>query len=274
VDVGSGQAAEAAGGAGRRVPALRWRRAFPGDQAQLSALRRWLEQLLPPCPARDDVVSVAVELCTNAVCHTASGQGGQFAVEVTWSARIVRVAVFDGGAAGTPKVIEDPQREDGRGLVMVNALSVRQGFTGDAGGRVVWADVLWAGPGVPGQPGFGEGFVSAIGEAGAELGRRYPGCSSGSAAKPGSGGRCHCGAGRARWWLPRPRRSWRSCWTPWRRPAGHRPPLAATSRMHRSAVGRRGAWQPVADRASDQRYPVRGQGMLTTRARLARTAFR
>src|SRR5712691_7758726 len=69
VDVGSGQAAEAAAGPGMRVPALRWRRAFPGDQAQISALRRWLEQLLPPCPARDDVVGVAVELCTNAVCY-------------------------------------------------------------------------------------------------------------------------------------------------------------------------------------------------------------
>ena len=42
-------------------------------------------------------------------------------------------------------------------------------------GPVVWADVLWVGPGVPGQPGFPQGFVSAIGEAGAELARRYPG---------------------------------------------------------------------------------------------------
>ena len=170
-----GQAVEAAGRPGMQAPVLRWRQAFPGDQAQISALRRWLEQLLPSCPSRDDVVSVTVELCTNAVCHTASGQGGQFAVEVTWAARIVRVAVFDGGAACAPKVIEDPQRDDGRGLVMVNALSVRRGFTGDARGRVVWADVLWAGPGVPGQPRFPEGFVSAIGEAGAELARRYPG---------------------------------------------------------------------------------------------------
>ena len=50
-----------------RAPALRWRRAFPGDNAQIGALRRWLESLLPPCPARDDLVSVAVELSTNAV---------------------------------------------------------------------------------------------------------------------------------------------------------------------------------------------------------------
>ena len=38
------------------VPAegLRWRRAFPGEERQLSLLRRWIASLLPECPARDD----------------------------------------------------------------------------------------------------------------------------------------------------------------------------------------------------------------------------
>lgn len=157
-----------------RAPALRWRRAFPGDPAQMGALRRWLEQLLPPCPSRDDVASVAVELCTNAVRHTASGQG-RFAVEVTWTVQTVRVAVFDNGAPDGPRVIEDPLREDGRGLLMVNTLSARRGVTGDARGRVVWADILWAGQGVPGQPEFPDGFLSAIRDAEADLARRYPG---------------------------------------------------------------------------------------------------
>ena len=157
-----------------RAPALRWRRAFPGDPAQMGALRRWLEQLLPPCPSRDDVASVAVELCTNAVRHTVSGQGS-FAVEVTWTAQMVRVAVFDSGAPDGPRVIEDPLREDGRGLLMVNTLSARRGVTGDARGRVVWADILWAGQSVPGQPEFPDGFLSTIRDAEADLARRYPG---------------------------------------------------------------------------------------------------
>ena len=123
-----------------RAPTLRWRRAFPGDNAQIGALRRWLESLLPPCPARDDLVNVAVELGTNAVRHTASGSGGQFAVEVTWSVQMARVAVYDGGAPDGPRVIEDPLGEDGRGLLMVNTLSVRSGVSGNAQGRVVWAD--------------------------------------------------------------------------------------------------------------------------------------
>jgi hypothetical protein len=141
----------------------------------MGALRRWLEQLLPLCPARDDVVSVAVELCTNAVCHTASGNDGRFVVEVTWTAPMVRVAVFDSGAPGSPRVIEDPLREDGRGLLMVNTLSARQGVSGDARGRVVWADILWTGQSIPGQPGFPDGFMSEIRDAEADLARRYPG---------------------------------------------------------------------------------------------------
>ena len=156
------------------APALRWRRAFPGDPAQMGALRRWLEHLLPPCPSRDDVASVAVELCTNAVRHTVSGQG-RFAVEVTWTAQMVRVAVFDNGAPDGPRVIEDSLREDGRGLLMVNTLSARRGVSGDARGRVVWADIIWAGQSVPGQPEFPDGFMSAIRDAEADLARRHPG---------------------------------------------------------------------------------------------------
>ena len=126
-----------------RAPALRWRRAFP-------------------------------ELCTNAVRHTVSGQGS-FAVEVTWTAQMARVAVFDSGAPDGPRVIEDPLREAGRGLLMVNTLSARRGVGGDARGRVVWADILWAGQSVPGQPEFPDGFLSAIRDAEADLARRHPG---------------------------------------------------------------------------------------------------
>jgi len=49
------------------VPGMRWRRVFPGEERQLGVLRRWLESLLPDCPARGDVACVATELGTNAV---------------------------------------------------------------------------------------------------------------------------------------------------------------------------------------------------------------
>jgi anti-sigma regulatory factor (Ser/Thr protein kinase) len=126
------------------LPGTRWRRLFPGEARQFSLLRRWLESILPDCPSRDDVACVATELGTNAVRHTASGQGGRFVLEITWQESAVRVAVADGGAAGTPRVIDDPAGEQGRGLLLVESLSIRFGVCGDHRGRLVWADVPWA----------------------------------------------------------------------------------------------------------------------------------
>src|SRR5690242_11512328 len=98
--------------------ALRWREVFDGEERQLGVMRRWLTSLLPDCPARDDVISVATELASNALLHTESGRGGWFAVEVTWLDSAMRVRVADGGGPGEPHVIEDPDGERGRGLLL------------------------------------------------------------------------------------------------------------------------------------------------------------
>ena len=148
-----------------RAAALRWRRAFPGDDARISTLRRWLESLLPPCPSRDDLVSVAVELGTNAVRHTASGNGGLFVVEVTWWMQMARIAVYDDGSPDHPRVTEDPLCEDGRGLLMVSSLSARMGVGGNEKGRVVWADIPWTGQAVPSHSAFAEGAAPAARDA-------------------------------------------------------------------------------------------------------------
>lgn len=126
---------------------FRWRRVFPGDPRQLGELRRWLAALLPADPARDDVVSVAVEFATNAIKFSRSGRGGCFAVEITWRGRTVRVAVADGGGRAAPRVTDDPMGEHGRGLVMVRALSARAGVCGDHRGRLAWAEIPWTGEG-------------------------------------------------------------------------------------------------------------------------------
>jgi hypothetical protein len=81
---------------------VRWWRAFPGEAGQLEVLRRWIEDLLPSCPARDDVTAVACELAANAVCHTLSGDGGQFGVRITLEADLVTIAVADGGGTTEP----------------------------------------------------------------------------------------------------------------------------------------------------------------------------
>jgi len=130
-------------------PGLRWRRVFPGEARELAALRRWLAVLLPECPARDDVMCVATELGSNALRHTASGRGGQFAVEIAWHASVAHVAVFDGGAPSGPRAVDDPLQEYGRGLLLVRELSLRYGVCGDQRGRLVWADVPCADPDAP-----------------------------------------------------------------------------------------------------------------------------
>ena len=104
-------------------------------------LRRWLAPLLPPGQARDDLVLVATELASNAICHTASGRGGWFAVEVTLCRSLVRIGVTDNGGAGQPRVIEDPAAERGRGLLLVRALALRTGSCRAGTGRLVWADI-------------------------------------------------------------------------------------------------------------------------------------
>lgn len=132
---------------------LRWRRSFQGEAREVSAMRQWLKALLPESPALTDVLSVASELGSNALQHTGSGQpGGWFAVEVTWDRIVVQVTVADGGGPAEPRVINDPDGERGRGLMLVNGLSVRTGWTGDRNGRFVWAQIAW-----PCQPAVPDG---------------------------------------------------------------------------------------------------------------------
>ncbi|HEY0717329.1 MAG TPA: ATP-binding protein, partial [Streptosporangiaceae bacterium] len=115
----------------------RWQRLFRGQEGELRQVREWLTGLLPDGPARDDLISVAAELATNAIQHTASGNGGWFSVEVAFLPPVVRVAVTDEGASSAPRLTEDPFSEHGRGLLIVNALSAASGVCGTARGRTV-----------------------------------------------------------------------------------------------------------------------------------------
>lgn len=178
----SGTAGSPAAGAGASPsPELRWRQVYRGDESQISQLRRWLAGLLPPCEARDDVMTVAVELATNAVRHTASGRDGWFALEVIWYRHAVRVAVADAGAEAAPRLVDDPMSECGRGLQVVHALSSRTGVAGDQRGRLVWADIPWA-PGITGSAGGAavgvsvrDGCPAAVRDGEGILPRRHPG---------------------------------------------------------------------------------------------------
>jgi anti-sigma regulatory factor (Ser/Thr protein kinase) len=164
------------GGLSALVPGLPSRRVFPGDERQLGVLRQWLSSLLPDCPTRDDVLSVATELGSNAIQHTASGQdGGWFAVEITWHEFVVLVAVADCGGAAEPRVIDDPDGDRGRGLLLVQGLSVRTGVTGDQRGRRVWAQIAWDDPSPAACSPSQDPYQAAVRDGEAALARRFAG---------------------------------------------------------------------------------------------------
>jgi anti-sigma regulatory factor (Ser/Thr protein kinase) len=121
-------------------------RIFPGKADQLSFLRQWLTARWPDCAALADVLSVTTELASNAIRHTRSGQNGFFAVEIIHAQKTVRVTVADSGAEGAPRIIDDPDGETGRGLLLVSILALETGLSGDCDGRLIWADIQCEGP--------------------------------------------------------------------------------------------------------------------------------
>jgi serine/threonine-protein kinase RsbW len=131
------------------MPGLSWERVFRGEAEQVAAMRRWITSLLPDCSSRGDLVLVASELAGNAIRHTDSGQGGSFAVRVTWGGATALVAVADAGAPGEPRVVDDPAAEGGRGLLVVRELSARMRVSGTDAGRQVCAEIVWHDPAAP-----------------------------------------------------------------------------------------------------------------------------
>lgn len=103
-------------------------------------MRDWLSALIPPDSPRDDLLTIATELATNAIMHTASGNAGQFGVELICSSASVLIVVTDQGGPGEPQFMQHPGAEHGRGLALVQALSAQIGIAGDSNGRMIWAE--------------------------------------------------------------------------------------------------------------------------------------
>ncbi len=122
---------------------MRWRKVFPGQENQVREVRRFVGELLADHPNCDDIVLCAAELATNAIRHTASGRGGSFVTEVSWTGRTARVAVADEGSSTAPfwrPPSADIMAETDRGLDILARLSASCGSDGDERGRVVWAE--------------------------------------------------------------------------------------------------------------------------------------
>jgi anti-sigma regulatory factor (Ser/Thr protein kinase) len=118
---------------------------FPGRHDLVGHAREFVRQALGPVPVVGEAVLLVSELCTNALLHTASGDGGTFEVAIYMRSLWLRVEVRDGGAGQTPVVGQpaDTFAEDGRGLGLVELLADRWGHSGDQHGRSVFFELRW-----------------------------------------------------------------------------------------------------------------------------------
>ncbi|WP_176819048.1 ATP-binding protein [Quadrisphaera sp. DSM 44207] len=86
----------------------------------------------------DDACLVLSELVGNAVRHA---EGESVQVRLRRSEGVLRIAVADGSIAPPAPRGARLDDESGRGMVIVEALSLRWGWEPSAAGKVVWADV-------------------------------------------------------------------------------------------------------------------------------------
>ncbi|MEU5094838.1 ATP-binding protein [Streptomyces sp. NPDC020996] len=120
------------------------RRTFPGDPQALRAVRNWIHTTLNGHPRTDDAALIVTELGTNALTHTASGDGaGAFHVTLTVSELSTTIAVTDAGQTKTaPEIQHAPlSATHGRGLAMVAALADSLTVQGDDSGRTITAEL-------------------------------------------------------------------------------------------------------------------------------------
>ncbi|UWE13024.1 ATP-binding protein [Actinacidiphila bryophytorum] len=121
------------------------------EAAEVAAARRAVARIVRgwrvPLPDERlaDLELLAGEVVSNAVRHSDAG----CTVAVRWDGTVVRVEVTDASTALPVRSESAPDAEDGRGLLLVQALATGWGTAPLAGGKAVWFEV---GPAHPEQP--------------------------------------------------------------------------------------------------------------------------
>jgi len=114
---------------------------FGGEESAVPAARRYARRLLDGEGVDTGETQLVVsELVTNAVSH--GGEGG-FRLTVSAGEDVGRVEVADSGATDKDLRVRTAAEEDeeGRGLLIVDALTRRWGVCEDEDGTVVWAEL-------------------------------------------------------------------------------------------------------------------------------------
>jgi anti-sigma regulatory factor (Ser/Thr protein kinase) len=120
---------------------MEFERAFSADATSVRHARSFAADVLASTPVDAQVVRLLTsELATNAVVHTQSG----FRVRVRSEPDVVRVEVVN----DEPELLlamREPSEEGGRGLRLVEELSVGWGFESTRDEKIVWFEVPTSG---------------------------------------------------------------------------------------------------------------------------------
>jgi len=120
------------------------RRIFPGSYDQVRQVRLFVARVLEGCPVADEAVLLSSELATNAITHTASGEGGKFIVNVYRGETRLMVTVRDDGSDQAPTVRPGGEvAESGYGLGLVELMADGWGHCGGPRCRDVWFTLEW-----------------------------------------------------------------------------------------------------------------------------------
>jgi anti-sigma regulatory factor (Ser/Thr protein kinase) len=113
---------------------------FPKSSSSPSAARRFVSDWLAQHGhgGLSEIAQLAVsELATNAVLHARS----DFTVSLATSSDAIRIAVGDSSTDRPVARNVDDTASRGRGLAIVESLSLASGHEARSGGKVVWADI-------------------------------------------------------------------------------------------------------------------------------------
>jgi two-component sensor histidine kinase len=112
---------------------------LPGTPASVPIARRLVRETLAGCPRAGDLMLTVTELATNAITHSASGQGGSFTVQLRTRPGWARIDVTDDGLAH-----HHLAPSNGWGLAIVAGVTDQTATVIQPDGhRTAWAAVTW-----------------------------------------------------------------------------------------------------------------------------------
>jgi two-component sensor histidine kinase len=114
---------------------------FPSVPPSAASARRFVDAALRRWDVEPDVADIALLLTSELVTNSYRHASCDAQVSVVRRPEVVRVEVHDAGGGRVQRRPLDPERPDGRGLNIVDALASRWGSTTSESGTLVWFEL-------------------------------------------------------------------------------------------------------------------------------------